>query len=112
MDVTLPSGAVVTLRDKLTAKDKFAVQAAVHFSLDTTTGMQVSTGSILNDMRNALLKTIITSWTFGTLIPSAAAEDTLADLDLDDYDALADAVEPLLQKVTGSGPNRPAPSSS
>lgn len=112
MDVTLPSGAIVTLRDKLTARDKFATQSAARLSLDTTTGMQESNGSFLNDMRNALLKQLITSWTFGWLIPSASAEDTLGDLDIDDYDALADAVEPMMEKVMGTGPNRRAPSSS
>lgn len=109
MDITLPSGATVTLRDKLTAKDKFDVQAAIRLSLDTTTGLQESSGSLVNDMRNALLRQVILSWSFTWPLPSAGG--TLDDLDLDDYNVLADAVEPMLQKVVG-GPNRPGPSSS
>jgi hypothetical protein len=112
MDITLPSGATVTVRDKLTAKDKFAVQAAVRLSLDTATGLQESSGSILNDMRNALLKQIITAWTFdGVAIPSQNPA-TLDEMDLDDYNALAEGVEPMLDKVVNSSPNRSGRSAS
>jgi hypothetical protein len=109
VEVTLPSGATVTVRDKLTAKDKFTVQAAVRLSLDTNTGMQESSGSFLTDLRNALLKEIITSWSFTWPVPSAGG--SLDDLDLDDYNALSDGVEDLLTKVMAN-PNRRAPSSS
>lgn len=111
MQITLPSGNTVDLRDKLTAKDKFAVQAAVRVSLDTSTGMQESTGSFLNDARNALLKLLITGWSFSWPIPSINPGNPLEELDLDDYDALSDEVEPMFAKVM-SGPNRRAPSSS
>lgn len=111
VDVTLPSNATVTLRDKLTAKDKFRVQAAIKLSLDTATGLQESSGSIVNDMRNALLVGIITGWTLDLPLPSAQAS-SLDDLDIDDYNALAEAVEPLLDKVVNTGPNRPGRSSS
>jgi hypothetical protein len=112
MDIPLPSGATVTVRDKLTAKDKFAVQAAVRLSLDTATGLQESSGSILNDMRNALLKQIITAWTFdGVAIPSQNPA-TLDEMDLDDYNALAEGVEPMLDKVVNSSPNRSGRSAS
>jgi hypothetical protein len=104
MEVTLPSGATVTLRDKLTARDKFAVQDAVHLSLNTATGMQDTTAGLVNDMRNALLARLIQSWT----VPGVTAgADGLGELDLDDYNALAEAVEPLLSKVVqGGSPNR------
>ena len=112
MEITLPSGATVTLRDKLTAKDKFRVQGAIRLSLDTATGLQESTGSIVNDMRNALLVGIIENWSFDSLpLPSIQAS-SLDDLDIDDYNALSDAVEPMLDKVVNSGPNRAARSSS
>jgi hypothetical protein len=105
-ELTLPSNATVTYRDALTAKDKFRVQAAIRLSLDTATGLQESSGSIVNDMRNALLCGIITAWSFDNLpLPSIQAS-VLDDLDLDDYNALADAVEPLLDKVVNAGPNR------
>ena len=111
MQVTLPSGATVDLRDKVTAKDKFAVQKSLHFSLDTQTLLQESTGGLVNDMTNALLAQLITSWSFGMPIPSVDG-NSLDELDLDDYDALAEAVEPTLQKVMGPGPNRKGRSSS
>ena len=111
MQITLPSGNTVDLREKLTAKDKFAVQSAIRLSLDTSTGMQESNGGLLNDARNALLKQLITGWSFTWPIPSVNGGSPLEELDLDDYDALADAVEDMLAKVM-SVPNRRAPSSS
>jgi hypothetical protein len=108
MIVTLPSGETVTLRDKLTAKDKFAAQNAIVLKTDTTTGIQNTTTGLINDMRNALLTRLIESWSFaGVGIPSQQA-DALDDLDIDDYNALAEAVEPMLIKVLqGTVPNRP-----
>lgn len=110
MEVTLPSGATVTLRDKVTAKDKFAVQRAITLSLDTTTMLQESSGGVVNDMRNALLTNLITAWTVPGPIPSQVplgldgqpVADPLGDMDLDDYQALADAVEPIMVKVVGN----------
>jgi hypothetical protein len=111
VQVTLPSGATVELRDKVTAKDKFAVQKSLHFSLDTQTLLQESSGGLVTDMTNALLAQLITSWSFTLPVPSVSI-DSLAELDLDDYDALAEAVDPILQKVMGPGPNRTGRSSS
>lgn len=111
MEVTLPSGATVTYRDKLNANDKFAVQAAIRLSLDTATGLQESSGSLVNDMRNALLKQIITAWTFPYPLPHMGVGNPLGELDLDDYNALSDEVEPLLEKVVAA-PNRRGQSSS
>ena len=111
MQIELPSGNTVDLRDSLTAKDKFRVQSAVRLSLDTATGLQESTGGLVNDMRNALLKELITAWSFAWPIPSNNLGNPLEEMDLDDYNALADEVEPLLEKVV-AGPNRRAQSSS
>jgi hypothetical protein len=112
VQVTLPSGNTVDLRDKLTAKDKFAVQAVIRLSLDTATGLQESSGSLVNDMRNALLGRLITAWSFSWPIPDNNAGNPLEELDLDDYDALSEAVEPMLEKVVGTNPNRRGRSSS
>lgn len=115
MSVTdLPSGAKVTMRDKLTAKDKFAVQRAAVVEVNPATGVQELRGAaLINDMRNALLARLIESWTVeGIGIPSAQA-DALDELDIDDYLALAEAVEPLMQKIVSGGvPNPPRPSTS
>jgi hypothetical protein len=111
MDVTLPSGATVVIRDRLKAKDKFAVQAAMRLSTDVTTGLQESTGNVLNEMRNALLKLVIERWSFEVPVPSVQA-DALDELDIDDYNALLDAVEPLMSKILTTVPNRSGQSAS
>ena len=112
MIVELPSGAKVTLREKLTAKDKFSTMRAGIIQTDSATGLQeTSMGGLLNDMRNALLGRLIESWTVeGVGIPSQQ-EDALEELDIDDYNALAEAVEPMMLKVVSGGvPNRRRPS--
>lgn len=115
MEVTLPSGATVLLRDKLTAADKFAVQDQVSFSLDTTTGLQRTPMGFLNKMRNELLKLIIEKWSLDQPLPKddlRPAQEVFGAMDIDDYNALSEAVEPMLNKLTGGNPNRGAQSSS
>jgi len=119
MNVDLPSGQKVELRDKLKAKDRFAAQAAMRIHM-TAEGDQDATGAIVNDMRNALLTTLIQSWTVtgddGQVMPipkeapvvnamTGETRDVLGEMDIDDYNALADAIQPLMNKVTNS-PNR------
>jgi hypothetical protein len=116
MKVDLPSGGWVELREKLMAQDKFAVQAAVKVELDTATGFQHTAVGLVNDMRNQLLVLLIDGWSFTAVIPKdnhAGARILGEILDLDDYNCLSEAVEPmLLRVVTGGAPNRPAPSAS
>lgn len=99
----LPSGAWVEYRDSLMAQDKFAVQNAFVLSF-TPEGQQEITGGVQNSMRNALLSLVITSWSWeGIPIPSlnpAGADIIGTVMDIDDYNALSKAVEPLLAKVT------------
>lgn len=116
MRVELPSGNWVEVRDKLMAGDRFAVHDAVDFVITEGQQQRVSAG-MLNQMRNALLTTVVTSWSFeGFMLPSQARElngetyDAGAFLggilDLDDYNELAKAVEPLMQKVSlAASPN-------
>ena len=113
MDVALPSGATVILRDKLKASDKFAVQEAMTLTTDINTGLQESTGAVISAMRNKLLALLIESWTFNDPVPSAGIGDPLGELDIDDYNALTDAVEPLMNKILNVAvPNRSARSAS
>lgn len=112
--VELPSGAWVEYRDKLLAIDKFTVQSAIKVEMDATTNIQVYSGGIQNQMRNALLLQVITAWSFeGIPIPSASpsGSDIIGStMDIDDYDALSEAVEPMLVKVFNV-PNRRASTS-
>jgi hypothetical protein len=119
LNVDLPSGQKVEVRDKLKAKDRFAAQAAMRVHM-TADGEQDATGAIVNDMRNALLTSLVQSWTVtgddGQVMPipreapvinamTGETRDVLGEMDIDDYNALADAIQPLMNKVTNS-PNR------
>lgn len=102
----LPSGGWIEYREKLMAGDKFAVQDAVSLEFRDT-GNRASLGMI-NDQRNALLGRIITNWSYGQT-PDSLKDFQAADvvignaLDIDDYNALSEAVQPLLDKISGTG---------
>jgi hypothetical protein len=109
MKVELPSGAWVEIRDKLMAGDKFSVQGS--FKVEVVDGKQMMPGGITNLMRNALLTETITSWggpgLEGIPVPSQNIGGTAVlgtILDIDDYNALVEAVEPLMEKVSFGGP--------
>jgi hypothetical protein len=111
--VELPSGGFVEVRDKLQADDKFGVQNSIKFKVKDGKEQEVS-GGITNDMRNALLASIITDWSLDAPIPSkdpGAGLKAIRAMDLDDYNAVQEAVEPLLEKVSFR-PNRETPSDS
>jgi len=102
----LPSGAWVEYRDRLMAGDRFMVQAAAKVEVNQGDGMsRTSYLEMNNDMRNTLLGRIITGWSYPAPTPSQAGQP--ADLvignvmDLDDYSALEEAVEPLMAKIGG-----------
>lgn len=105
MKVELPSGGWVQYRDKLMAGDKFAVLDAV--SLETRDGSNKVSLGLINDQRNALLGRIIEDWSFGQT-PAQVAAFQAADIcignamDIDDYNVLADAVQPLMDKIAGN----------
>ncbi len=104
--VELPSGNTVEYRDQLKAMDRFAVQDAVF--LEIKDGVNRTALGFGNDIRNALLGRIITKWSYPTPIPAQVKDITAADvvigeaMDLDDYNALAEAVQPLVDKVSGT----------
>lgn len=102
----LPSGGWVEYRDKLMAGDKFAVQDAISVEVNRD-GVNKASLGMINDQRNALLGRIITNWSFGQTpdqLKNLQAADVVIGnaMDIDDYNALADAVEALFQKVTGT----------
>lgn len=104
--VELPSGGWVEYRDQLKAMDRFAVQDAVF--LEVKDGVNRAALGFSNDIRNALLGRIILAWSYDTPIPRDVKDMAAADvvigeaMDLDDYNALADAVQPLVDKVAGT----------
>jgi hypothetical protein len=95
----------VEYRDKLMSLDRFEVQEAA--LVNTGEGEQkTSFLAMQNDMRNALLGRIITSWSFPAPVPGQngfqAADKVIGGvLDLDDYAALEKAVQPLMDKIGG-----------
>jgi hypothetical protein len=110
----LPSGGFIEYRDHLLARDKFVVQDSVTLTFKDG-GNETSMG-IVNDQRNALLGRIITSWSYPVPIPSQnsfqAADVVIGEaMDLDDYNALSKAVQPLMDKLTerttGDDPKKP-----
>jgi hypothetical protein len=113
LKVDLPSGAWIEFRDKLRAKDKFQVQDSLKFKVKDGQEQEVS-GGVTNLMRNALLAELITGWSLEAKLPSQdfkAGMAAIDDMDIDDYNALQEEVEPLLEKVSFR-PNRETPSGS
>lgn len=107
----LPSGAWVEFREELKARDLFAVQEVAQIEFGEGKS-KASFLALMNDQRNALLARVITGWSFDAAIPAkndfAAADVVIGDaMDIDDYNALAAAVEPMMQKISGT--NLPAP---
>lgn len=104
MRVELSSGEWIEIREKLSAGDKFAVQGAIEMT--TENGKQTYSGGLANDMRNALLIRIITSWSYsGIPVPSQhiAGVHILGEvLSIDDYNELMTAIEPLMDKISGT----------
>lgn len=108
--IELPSGGWIEYRTDLKANDKFAVQDALIVEMTEGETRKLH-GGTQNTLRNALLARIITAWSFeGIPVPSMniAGVETIGEtLDIDDYNALAEDVNELLEKVAfTSSPNR------
>lgn len=108
--VELPSGGWVEYREKLMAGDKFAVQDAI--AVEIKDGANKTTLGSLNDIRNALLGRIITNWSYGQtpdqLKTLQAADIVIGNaMDIDDYDVLAESIQPLVDKILGNAVKDP-----
>lgn len=95
----------VEYRDVLKASDRFEVQKVARLEMKEEANL-ASFLEMQNDMRNALLARIITSWSFPVPIPAqnsfSAADKIIGDLlDLDDYSVIEREVEPLMDKISG-----------
>ena len=111
--IDLPSGAWVEYRDKLTTEDKWAVDGAYDVTVNAD-GVAVVPGNAGSLKMKAFLGRVITDWSFaaqGIPVPSQniGGDDVIATAvsDLDDMNALEDAVAPLFEKVV-KAPNRQA----
>ena len=106
--VELPSGGWVEVRDRLTLQDKWAITQGLE--IQSRDGVQYIPANFGDQQMRNFLSSVITAWSFeGIPVPSQnfGGADVMATvLDLDDYDALEEAVQPLYEKVARSRPNR------
>ena len=84
-EVTLPSGATVTLKDPslLRVKDRKKVMKTA----DSTTGGDLSKALALSD---ALIAMLVETWSFEKLMIPSVKIDSLDELTMADYDALVE----------------------
>lgn len=104
--VEFSSGNWVEYRENLKASDRFAVQDAVSLEFKDDGSRRAAIG-LGNDIRNALLGRIITGWSYPSPVPSQqnmlAADVVIGEaMDLDDYNELSDAVQALVDKISGT----------
>jgi hypothetical protein len=107
--VELPSGGWAELRENLKGKDRVVAQNAVRLELDAD-GKTTVTGSTGERICEALLSRLVTGWSFEIPPPAISLNptDALEDLDIDDYNALYEAVLPMVEKVTPRPNPRPS----
>jgi hypothetical protein len=116
VEIELPSGNKVVVRDRLSPGDRFAVQDApdVIVQQDKTVVVRNAAANTLP----AFLARVIESWTFPgdpALVLASGARGLDETMDLDDWDFLERAVAPMLEKARPpQDPNgrRPLPGSS
>jgi len=107
--VELPSGAWVEVREQLTLADRWATSEGLE--IQSRDGIQYIPASFGDQQMRNFLTSVITAWSFeGIPVPSqnigGSAVLGTVFTNLDDYDALEDAVQPLYQKVSRNRPNR------
>lgn len=118
MKITLPSGEWVELQDRYKGSLVGKVTGAV-FVRSGDDGKVLLSGDTRVRQTDAFLKETITAWSLsekGVPIPKTPGPngmdraDVIADeLDLDDYNALHEQVQPLVLKVVGGArPNPPS----
>lgn len=104
MEISLPSGNTVSLRDQFMRGDLVAAKRALKITIEQD-GSRHMTGAIEDEVIGAILRSMITGWTFPSPLPSQTASAELAEgvlnsvLDSADYDVIVKAVQPFTQKV-------------
>jgi len=111
----LPSGGWIEWTDKVMSGTRFEVRKAIRNEITSApdgTVVQQLDGANEDRQRVALWFEVITGWSFAeTGIPIPKANLAGADvvwqvLDMDDYNALADATQDLLEKVVATPTQR------
>lgn len=110
----------VEYRTRLAAEDRIAANSAVQFTFEPSKDgkgeVRKVTGGNDERMKVALAAQLITAWSFpGIPVPSQNVADPAelisSTMDLDDWDAVAAAIDPLFQRILGAAPKPadPAP---
>jgi len=87
-EITLPSGATVTLRDPRTLKQKD--RAKLYENADSSSSLNAGI-----TIMTKLIALLIEEWSFELVLPSGKIE-SLGELDIPDYDVLNDEAEKAL----------------
>src|SRR5215469_13586991 len=106
MEVTLPSGGTARFRDQLLRGDVRDARKGMVFVINAD-GSRRQDGSFLDDLTGRMITRMMVAWPHGPLPGEAqSAEQAQRMLDAlpeDDYDALAAAVGPWVERVLKSG---------
>lgn len=96
--------------DQLTAGDRAAMQAAVTMPVPASgdIGTLEITLGMIDDQLWAVLGRLVFSWSYPMCLPrddqSENWADSLAQIPIDDWNVIEDAIEPHMSKLRGSGP--------
>ena len=113
MEIALPSGATVTVKDNTVPGDRFAIQDSVDVMIED--GKSVIHGAASSQWK-AFLTRLITGWSFPVPIPSVAGPQVLDEYPdkEDDADALEDALQERYDRLMRRRPTmrkQPSPTS-
>ena len=113
MEITLPSGATVTVKDNTVPGDRFAIQDSVDLVIED--GKTYIRGAASSQWR-AFLTRVITGWYFPVPIPSVAGPQVLDEYPPDEADAdvLEDALQERYERLVRRRPTtrkQPSPTS-
>lgn len=110
MEIPLPSGATVTVKDNTVPGDKFAVQDAPEVVVED--GRTIVRNAASSQWK-AFLGRVILAWSYPVPIPSVAGLQVLDEYpdQEGDADALEDALAERYERLTRRRPTTPRPPS-
>src|SRR5262249_9463792 len=110
MEITLPSGATVQVKDNTVPGDRFAVQDAPDVWVED--GKTIIRNAASSQWK-AFLARVIVAWSYPVPVPAVAGLQVLdeyPDTD-DDIDALEDALQARYERIMRRRPTAPRPPS-